>query len=86
MAFDSADRLSMIEVLMELNIHPNVIELIADIYSIDKTQLYFIKEIVTEIDITSGSKQGCNLSALLFVLITYKIIEKINKIAISMTT
>ena len=32
---------------------------------------------MTNIDICTGIRQGCNLSALLFILVTFKIIEKI---------
>ena len=76
-AYDSIDRMSLITVLQDFNIHLKIIDIIAQIYNKDKTHLYMNKEPITDIEITSGIRQGCNLSALLFVLVTYKIIEKI---------
>ena len=77
-AFDSINRSEMIEVLQSFRIHPLVINAIANLYINDKTNLYLNEKKIVEIVITSGIRQGCNLSALLFVLITYKIIDKIN--------
>ena len=79
-AFDSVNRLSMINVLKDIKIHPNIVELIANIYTNDKTDIYMNKELITTIEISSGIRQGCTLSALLFTLVSYKIIEEINNL------
>ena len=70
----------MIKILQEYKIHPKLVNLIANIYSNDKTKLYIDETFITDIDISSGIRQGCNLSSLLFILVTYKIIEKIYNI------
>ena len=53
-----------------------IIDFIANIYSGDKTQLYFNNIHQQDINITSGIRQGCNGSSSLFLLVTYLIIEK----------
>ena len=55
-----------------------VINIIADTYSYDKTSIFLNNDKITDIEITSGIRQGCNISALLFVIVTYKIIESIH--------
>ena len=77
-AYDSIDRFTMIKVMEDYKISPKIINLIANIYNGDKTALYLNNEMITEVDITTGIRQGCNLSGLLFVLVTYKIIEELN--------
>ena len=79
-AYDSIDRFKMIEVLKEFKIHPKIINLVAHIYSNDKTNIFLNSKLISNIEITSGIRQGCNLSGLIFILVTYKIIEKINKL------
>ena len=72
--------MSLINVLKELFIHPNIVEIIADIYCGDSTDLYLNKEKILNIEISSGVRQGCTLSALLFILVTYKIIDSIQRL------
>ena len=79
-AYDSVDRLEMLKVLQYFRLHPKIINLVAEIYNKDSTQLFLEKEFLTEIEITSGIRQGCNLSGLLFVLVTYKIIEEVQSL------
>ena len=79
-AYDSIDRIRLIDVLKELHIHPNLVELIANVYTQDSTTLFLNKEKITDLEISSGIRQGCNLSALLFILITYKIITTIQNL------
>ena len=81
-AFDSVDRYSLLNILLEFNIHPKLVNFIAKTYSNDRTDLYLNNNLITNIEITSGIRQGCNLSALLFFLLTYKIIEMIDKMNI----
>ena len=70
----------MIKVLHEFKINPKIVEIVSEIYKNDNTALYLNNEEIINIEITSGIRQGCNLSALLFILVTYKIIEVIHKI------
>ena len=53
-----------------------IIDVIAIIYSKNKTQLYFNSIHQDDINITSGIRQGCNGSSNLFLLVTYIIIER----------
>ena len=57
-------------------IHRLIIDVIANIYSKDKTQLYFNSIHQDDINITSGIGQGCSGSSNLFLLVTYLIIER----------
>ena len=76
-AFDSIDRSRLIETMMKFKIDSNVIEIIANIYSHDCTGLFINNNKQAEIEVTSGIRQGCNGSTLLFLLVTYIIIEKL---------
>ena len=78
-AFDSVNRRKMITTLMNYSIHPKIISAIANIYTEDKTNLLLNGERQTEISISSGIKQGCNGSTVLFLLITYAIIQKLQE-------
>ena len=75
-AFDSIKRDTLIYALKKYRIHPLIIDVIANIYSKDKTQLYFNSIHQDDINITSGIRQGCNGSSNLFLLVTYIIIER----------
>lgn len=61
---------------MAHNIHPKIINLIAKIYVNDATNLFLNKK-QCAISITNGIQQGCNGSTLLFLLLTYEIIERL---------
>ena len=78
-AFDSVDRGKLIETMMKYKIDSKIVDIIASIYTGDSTDLYMNNEMQTEIEITSGIRQGCNGSTVLFLLITYVIIEKIQE-------
>ena len=71
--FDSIKRDTLIYALKYI-IHPLTIDVIANIYSKEKTQLYFNSIHHDDINITSGIRQGCNGSSNLFLLVTYIII------------
>ena len=60
-------------------IHPKVIDATAEIYEGDTTKINIGYDLETELDITSGIKQGCTESTTIFKLITYKIIFKIER-------
>ena len=76
-AFYSINRSRLIETMMKFKIDSNVIEIIANIYSHDSTELFINNNKQAEIEVTSGIRQGCNGSTILFLLVTYIIIEKL---------
>ena len=76
-AFDSIKRDKLIELLMKYKIHPHIIDVIVQIYSKDVTNIFFNNVQQTQIEVSSGIRQGCNGSTSLFLLVTYFIIEKI---------
>ena len=76
-AFDSIKRGKLIETMIALKIDSKVIEIISNIYSHDSTELYVNNKKQAEIEITSGIRQGCNGSTILFLIVTYLIIEKL---------
>ena len=78
-AFDSIDRKRMIEILKKYKIHPNVIEVIFQVYREDWTELIMNGEEMGKINISNGIRQGCGCSALLFTLVTYHIIDRITE-------
>ena len=65
------------QVMMKFNINSKIIDKIAKIYSQDYTTIYLNGEQQLDINVTSGIKQGCNGSTILFLLITYMIIEEL---------
>ena len=78
-AFDSVKRSSMIRVLKKYRIDSRVIELVANVYSGDKTLIGFGEGIEIDMCVTSGIRQGCSLSSMLFRLVTYEIMERIDR-------
>lgn len=76
-AFDSIKRHKIIETMMKYKIHPKIIDFIARIYTEDKTNMYLNNELMCEINISNGIRQGCNGSTTLFLIITYVILEKL---------
>ena len=78
-AFDSVDRKALIEVMKRYRIDPNIINTIVEIYSEDSTSLHLNREKQTEIKVTSGVRQGCNCSTILFIMVTYVIIERLQQ-------
>ena len=77
-AYDSIDRGRLIETLVKFRIHPQVINLIAKVYSGDET-VVGLGGREEGIKVTSGIRQGCTASTVLFKLITYVIIEKLHR-------
>ena len=74
-AFDSIKRSRMIEALMMYRVHPLVIEVIANIYQGDSTIINLNNNTSEEIPVTSGIRQSCTGSTVLFKIITYIIIQ-----------
>lgn len=77
-AYDSIKRETIIEALMHYGVNEKIIEAIAGIYENDKTILT-MNNLKQEVQITSGIKQGCTGSTTLFKIITYIIIEEMEK-------
>ena len=75
-AFDLIKRDTLIQMLKKYRIHPKIIDIISHIYEKEKTQVYFNDTHQSDIDVTSGIRQGCNGSSNLVLLVTYLIIEK----------
>ena len=76
-AFDSILRSRLVLTMIEAKIDSRIINIIAQIYSGDKTSIYVNEEKKTEIEISSGIRQGCNGSTILFLLVTYTIIKEL---------
>lgn len=69
-AYDSVKRDSLIETLKHYRVHPNLIEIISDIYTDDVTAIKIGKEEI-KMCVSSGIKQGCTASTTLFKILTY---------------
>ena len=78
-AFDSILRCKLIKTLMEMKIDKKIIDIIAEIYTNDITNLYINDKKIVEMEVTSGIRQGCNGSTVFFLLITYGIIKNLQE-------
>ena len=78
-AFDSVDRKMMINILKNYKIEPNVIDILYEVYRGDETKLFINNEECATIKVNTGIRQGCNCSGLLFIMVTYYIIGKIQR-------
>merc|ERR1719206_1158107 len=78
-AFDSIDRSKLIKTLIKYKIHPNIIDTIAKVYSGDHTFIDFEDNSREKIEISGGIRQGCTVSATLFKLVTYGIMNRLEK-------
>ena len=78
-AFDSIDRAKMIVAMKKYKIEPKIIDNIAEIYNGNKTEVVLREDMKETMEVTSGIRQGCTGSTLLFKLITYIIMEKLEK-------
>jgi len=77
-AYDSIDRQKLIEVLIGFNINPLIIELIVQMYQEDCT-IIKLGKMNKKVEVTSGIRQGCCISTLLFKLVTFRIIDELRK-------
>ena len=75
-AYDSVDRKRLIEVLIEFNINPHIINILVQMYEGDKTTI-LLGRLKETIDVTCGIRQGCCISTLLFKLVTFTFIRKL---------
>ena len=78
-AFDSIKIETMVQILKELRIDSKIIDFIVRIYREDSTKIQQEKNKEIEIEVTSGIRQECRASTVLFKLITNKIIEEMRK-------
>ena len=78
-AYDSIKRESFVEILKEYRVEEELIDIIVSIYSDDVTKIKLGDDKYVEIEIENGIRQGCTASTVLFKLITYKIIEEMEK-------
>lgn len=65
--------------MKDYRIHPDLIQTVAQVYQGDTTKMEIGEEIVEEMEVTSGIKQGCTGSTTLFKMITYKIIKELEE-------
>ena len=64
--------------MKEYNIHSDIIHIVSEIYQGDTT-ISQIGDLEVEMQVTSGIKQECTCSTILFKLVTYVIIKEMNK-------
>merc|ERR1711895_110158 len=77
-AYDSIDRQKLIEVLIGYKINPLIIDLIVQMYQEDCT-IIKLGKMNKKVEVTSGIRQGCCISTLLFKLVTFRIIDELRK-------
>ena len=77
-AYNSVDRRNLIEVLAKYEVHTQVIEMIVQMYSRDRTAITLGKMQET-IEVTGEIRQGCTISTLLFKMVTFCIIGDLEK-------
>ena len=77
-AYDSVKREMLIEILKDYRVQRELLDFIASTYQGDKTRISLNSQEII-MNISNGIRQGCTASTVLFKLITYKIIEKLDK-------
>ena len=77
-AYDSINRQKLIETMKDFNINIRVIEMVVQMYTQDRTTIKLGK-MQEKVEVTSGIRQGCSISTLLFKLVTFKIIEELGR-------
>ena len=78
-AYDSVRRSTIVEVLQAYKIDKDIIDTIVQIYSNDSTVMNLRDNLKIKFNITSGIRQGCTLSSTIFKMVTYKIMDSIEK-------
>lgn len=78
-AFDFVSRDKLILAMIHYKIDSKIIECVKEIYSKDKTRIRVNDNKEIDMEITNGIKQGCTRSTTLFKLITYMILEKLQR-------
>lgn len=79
-AYDSIKRGKLVETLMYYKVDHKIINLIAHVYDSDRTRIELGPEEEVEIEVTSGIRQGCTVSTTLFKLVTFRIIEELERL------
>ena len=78
-AYDSIRRKEIVNVLKHYKIDINIINNIVEIYKQDQTKIELREGSEINFQITSGIRQGCTLSSTLFKMITFRIMEEIER-------
>ena len=78
-AFDSVNRGKLIDIMKTYRLHPSIIDVVANIYCGDVTNLYLNNKYQTDMEVTCGVRQGCNGSTTLFLMVTFMIINKLQE-------
>ena len=73
-AYDSVNRKRPIEVLIKYKVNSHIIDMIIQMYKGDSTKIQLGK-MKSDIEVTSGIRQGCAILTFLFKMITFTIIE-----------
>ena len=75
-AYDSVNRWKLIQTLVKFKVHYKIIDKIVAMYSNDETTIT-LGNLEEKIKVTSGIRQSCSISTLLFKMITFCIIEEL---------
>ena len=81
-AFDSIKRSQIVKVLIKYRCDPLFIDMISELYQNDYMSVYFDGKLMGELQATSGIRQGCTGSLLVFILVVNYIIERVEKLKI----
>ena len=78
-AYDSVNRNEIVKVLNFYKVDKNIIDFIVQIYDEDTTCMKIRDDLKIFFEINNGIRQGCTLSATIFKMITYKIMDAIER-------
>ena len=78
-AFDSIKREKLVACLKKLKCDEDVIDVLTKVYTNDSTDLWLNGREIGSVDVSSGIKQGCTVSPLLFILLINSLIEEVEK-------
>ena len=81
-AFDSIKRSHIIKILKKYRCDTYLIDAVAQIYSNDRTQVWFQNRLVGSVEVKSGIRQGCTGSPWLFVMLMNEVVEKMMEMRI----
>ena len=77
-AYDSIRREKVLEVLKDMKVPVEIVDLIKKGYVGDRTRVE-VGDSKVLVEMNSGIRQGCTASALIFKMVTYKIIEELSR-------
>ena len=78
-AFDSIKRSCIVKALIKYRCDPLIIDVICQLYENDCTSVYFDNKLVGDIEVSSGIRQGCTGSPILFVMVLNFIIDRFER-------